>query len=296
MIFATPSSVQLMLFDEPQVAKRGRFTVKNTPDALQTILGQVSEELKQNRDRKSAERLVAILERLTVVQLHELKRQHGMKASGRTKADLVAKLAARLDSGRRADFSASPVVELTARQQEQALVRDLRAGVDGAFDRLYERYNVVVMRDLRRRGVSETDAADIVQETFLKVIRVVETLDESKSLGGFLKTISSRIAIDKNRAAVRRGKGRTTSLDVVAEQEGSIEFVADDHTEQFAMVMTVLEEQPEATKEMIRLYFFEQKTYVEIADQLGVGVTTVKDRMKRALGVIRQQVPAECCE
>lgn len=297
MIFATPSSVQLMLFDEPQVAKRGRFTVKNTPDALQTIRGQVSEELKQNRDRKSVERLVAILERLTVVQLHDLKRQQGMKASGRTKAELVQKMASRLDRGRRADFSASPVVELTKKQQEQVLVRDLRAGVDGAFDRLYETYSTSLHASLRAK-VSARDADDILQETFLRVSMNIDKLSEEKSLGGYLRTIAYRIVIDMGRSAARRGKGCTRSMEMSAEvaTPDRDECQPAEHAEQYAMVMTILDEQPELTKQIIQMYFFEQMTYAEIAQELRIGVTTAKDRVKKAIGAVQQRAVVSCCE
>lgn len=286
-----------MLFDEPK-ATTGRFTVRNTQQAVETICGQISTELKQNRDGQSVGRLVAMLERLTVVQLHDLKRSHSMKASGRTKAELVSKLAARLDSGRRADFSVSPVVELSAKQQEQALVRDLRAGVAGAFDRLYEQYSGLVRRDLCRRGVSATDAADVVQETFLRVSQLLDTLNPEKSLGGFLKTIASRIAIDLNRKVTRRGKVRTTSLDSVAEQTTleHDEWQAPEQSEQYTMVMTALDEQPELTKQIVRMHFFEQMTYLEIAQQLGIGVTTAKDRVKKAIGAVQQRAMASCCE
>ena len=286
-----------MLFDEP-TAIAGRFTVRNTAQAVETICGQISTELKQNRDGQSVGRLVAILERLTVVQLHDLKRSHNMKASGRTKAELVAKLATRLDRGRRADFSVSPVVELTAKQQEQALVQDLRAGRDGAFDRLYEQYSGLVRRDLCRRGVSATDAADVVQETFLRASQLLDTLNPEKSLGGFLKTIASRIAIDLNRKITRRGKVRTTSLDSVAEQttQERDDWQAPEQSEQYTMVMTVLDEQPETTKEIVRLRFFEQLTFEQIAEQLGIGVTTAKDRVRKAIGAVQERVTVECCE
>jgi RNA polymerase sigma factor (sigma-70 family) len=74
------------------------------------------------------------------------------------------------------------------------------------------------------------------------------------------------------------------------------ECPAEDQSAQFTMVMTVLEEQPETTKEIIRLYFFEQMTYQHIADQFGLGVTTVKDRLKKAIGVVQQHVMASCGE
>ncbi len=173
------------------------------------------------------------------------------------------------------------------------IVIDLQNGVEGAFDRLYERYSPVLMATLRRRGMSLRDSEDAVQETFLRVSERIEQLDPERSIGGFLKTIAVRIATDMHRKTVRRG--RVTSLDVslddvIGREEQTEEFV--EQSQEFSIAMAILDEQPELTKEIIRLYFFENMTYLQISEQLGIGVTTAKDRVRKAVGTVQQRIVA----
>jgi RNA polymerase sigma factor (sigma-70 family) len=74
------------------------------------------------------------------------------------------------------------------------------------------------------------------------------------------------------------------------------DWQAPEQSEQYTMVMTVLDEQPETTKEIVRLRFFEQLTFEQIAEQLGIGVTTAKDRVRKAIGAVQERVTVECCE
>jgi len=87
----------------------GRFQKKNTDAQIAAIHAHIEEALKGNRTPQSANQLVEKLGQLTVKELRDIKLKYGMAASGRNKAELVAKIAARLDSGRRADHSVNPV-------------------------------------------------------------------------------------------------------------------------------------------------------------------------------------------
>lgn len=177
---------------------------------------------------------------------------------------------------------------------EQQLIADLKAGVDGAFDRLYEQYSGPLFVALQRKGTSYRDAEDVLQETFLRISTNVDKIDETKSLGGYLRTIATRIAIDNHRKTVRRGV--VVSYEECIQPESHNEIETEDTTEEFAFAMTILDEQPELTKQIVRMYFFDQMTYLEIAQQLGIGVTTAKDRVKKAIGAVQQRAMVSCGE
>lgn len=77
----------------------GRFIPKGSPEALSATSDRIRQLASGPRSSESAGELLSHLNLLTTKQLHELKRTHGISASGRVKADLVAKLAQRLGSG-----------------------------------------------------------------------------------------------------------------------------------------------------------------------------------------------------
>lgn len=93
---------------QPQAPVR-RSRARNSPERIAQIHGQVEAALRGERSPTSVKALTEALSDLTVRQLHELKSKYKMSASGATKKDLIAKIAKRLDSGRRADQSAQPV-------------------------------------------------------------------------------------------------------------------------------------------------------------------------------------------
>jgi hypothetical protein len=92
---------------------------------------------------------------LTVKQLRDIKLKYELKASGRTKQELVDKIAKRLDAGRRADQSPSTIVERQAaatRSSVQSIQREPNAVRDGNVDGMRSR------RDALRASAAENAA------------------------------------------------------------------------------------------------------------------------------------------
>jgi hypothetical protein len=86
----------------------GRFAKKGSAENTAAIHSAIDSELKSGKKSpESAKRLADHLSQLTVKELHELKKKYGVSASG-VKAELIEKIAKRLDSGRRADQSKNP--------------------------------------------------------------------------------------------------------------------------------------------------------------------------------------------
>jgi hypothetical protein len=96
--------------------RRGRFAKK--AEMLADVSAKVGEALKGKRTKTSANELAGMLANLSVKELHALKKTHGISASG-VKSDLITKIANRLDSGRRADMSAEPVIARTRLTDKQ---------------------------------------------------------------------------------------------------------------------------------------------------------------------------------
>ena len=88
--------------------KAGKFTKKGSAENTAAVHSAIDDELKSGeKSPASAKRLVDHLSQLSVKELHELKKKYGVSASG-VKAELIEKIAKRLDSGRRADQSKNP--------------------------------------------------------------------------------------------------------------------------------------------------------------------------------------------
>lgn len=81
---------------------------KNTPEQIQAVHARIDDALKGNKSPESAVEIADMLGGLTVKELRDVKIKFGIAASGKVKSELVAKIAKRLDAGRRADHSMNP--------------------------------------------------------------------------------------------------------------------------------------------------------------------------------------------
>lgn len=85
---------------------------------------------------------------------------------------------------------------------DEALVASASAGDTAAFNALIERYGSMIRAVCRRRLRSEHDVEDAVQETLARAVAALPTLRDGRCVGGWLRTIASRCAIDQCRRSV----------------------------------------------------------------------------------------------
>src|SRR3954469_21822614 len=78
-------------------------------------------------------------------------------------------------------------------EKKARILRGLRAGIDGAYQELIDRYEQPIFNMVYRLLGNQTDACDVVQEVFLKVFRSVHSFREQSSL----RTWIYRIAVNE---------------------------------------------------------------------------------------------------
>ncbi|MBW3664397.1 MAG: sigma-70 family RNA polymerase sigma factor [Actinobacteria bacterium] len=85
---------------------------------------------------------------------------------------------------------------------DEVLVASASAGDGAAFNALIERYGSMIRSVCRRRLRNEHDVEDAVQETLARAVAALPTLRDGRCVGGWLRTIASRCAIDQCRRSV----------------------------------------------------------------------------------------------
>jgi len=71
-------------------------------------------------------------------------------------------------------------------------VRAAAAGEHGAWDRLVSRYVALLWSIALRHGLNESDAADVVQNTWLRLFEHIEDIREPARVGAWLATTAQR--------------------------------------------------------------------------------------------------------
>src|SRR5262245_65709400 len=91
----------------------------------------------------------------------------------------------------------------TAESSDEALAAQAVAGDDAALEALVVRYQHRVFR-LACRLTSETDAPDVVQETFLQVYRHLSTFRGDAHFSTWIYRIATNAGLMHRRARARR--------------------------------------------------------------------------------------------
>ena len=91
------------------------------------------------------------------------------------------------------NHQAARQIDLTSCSPEQ-LAAGAQGGRAGCFEELLSRFGPRVLRYLQRRTGDAHEAEDLLQETFLRVFRALDSYDSSRSFAPWLFTIATRLA------------------------------------------------------------------------------------------------------
>lgn len=184
------------------------------------------------------------------------------------------------------------------------LVQECIAGSEKAWRQLYSRY-IGLMRNVVRRqtGLSPSDVDDITQAAFLSLTTALRGYDRPHSLTSFICLVTERVLIDeyrKMKAVKRDAQTETISHhDSVEDGYRMVASTADLPDKQIETyeIASILREAVErldvACRELLKLRYFLEMSFAEIAEKLGVTENTLNVRTRRCLNKLRT-VYQEC--
>jgi RNA polymerase sigma-70 factor, ECF subfamily len=201
---------------------------------------------------------------------------------------------------------ATSILELNPQRTAEAvadagdleLISALREGSEEAYETLLLRFQQPVYNLALRLANDPTDAADVVQEVFLKVFRNVGHFRGQSSL----KTWIFRIAINEAHNQRRwffRHKRREVGITEQAEASGVAGLMADRESSPFEyvcerereqLIVEALAEINPAFRTVVVLRDMMDMSYEEIAGVLEISLGTVKSRILRGREALRQKL------
>lgn len=142
-------------WDEAQHPRgpNGRFIPRNSPEAASAAKAKVKETLKGPKTPETHKKLAEHLNLLSTKQLAELKKEYQISAAGRTKKELVEKLAERLGKGRvEGEQPEEPATGLPESPKDfgkevQSIADDVERGYGDNKVFIADAYNAVKDRD-----------------------------------------------------------------------------------------------------------------------------------------------------
>lgn len=173
----------------------------------------------------------------------------------------------------------------------KALAReDKRLAMDMIIRRFRERLYYHALYIVK----SPDEAYDVVQEVFIRAIREPRFFDEDFRIRAWLFRVTSNLCFNQVRDRNRRG----AILDAAPREESvhadQMQAVFDG--EQRSEVLAAMDQLSEEHKDILLLRYYDDLSYAEIANVLGIKLGTVMSRLSRArtrlAEVIGQPLPA----
>ena len=128
------------------------------------------------------------------------------------------------------------------------------------------------------------DAMDILQESILKGYSNLSKIKDENAIDKYLSRIIVNTAVDFI---------RKNSKVVVVENDYLKDKSVDDEKSEIGLVIDTL---PEELKDAIILKYFHGYKIDEVAEVLGISISTVKNRMHKALKILRVEIKEESYE
>ncbi len=169
---------------------------------------------------------------------------------------------------------------------DEDLMLQFQNGSREAFEELFARYRQPLYRFFRRRIPNDARADDLMQETFLAVIRA-KVRYEPRSL---VRTYFYGIAL-KQVLAERRWEARRPAV-LLSDQEASVLQQGDTPI----WVRQALVKLEAMDRDILMLREFEELSYVEIAKLLHLPLNTVRSRLFRARVALKTLLAGDVCQ
>jgi RNA polymerase sigma factor (sigma-70 family) len=174
---------------------------------------------------------------------------------------------------------------------DSELIRSAQQGDTGAYEQLMQRHQEPVFRLAYLICGDPDDAEDIAQDSFIAAYRALPRFDSERPLRPWLLKITANTARNRRRSlgrylnVLKRWANEWTDEADAEAQAGDV-LAAD-------ALLAAVRRMSEADQTVIYLRYYLELSVAETAQALDIEPGTVKSRLNRALGRLRESVLRE---
>jgi RNA polymerase sigma-70 factor (ECF subfamily) len=183
---------------------------------------------------------------------------------------------------------------------DSVLIDRYKSGNTYSFETLFLRHKQRIFNYINSKVIDIDVSNDILQETFIKVFNLVKTgkyNEQGKFLPWVLR-ISHNLVMDHFRAIKRSKLNYNNNMNQVFSKlylEDSIKEnnIISDNT--LSKVLTeMIDQLPESQKQIVKLRFYENLTFKEIAEINNISINTALGRIRYSINNLRKKMNDSC--
>ena len=175
------------------------------------------------------------------------------------------------------------------------LISQYKKGSESAFEELLERHKNKIYITILLIVKDQYVAEDLLQETFIKAIKTIKSgkYNEEGKFLPWISRIAHNMAIDYFR---KQKRYPTVVMEDGSNVFNTLEFSEDSFeslqikNEVHARLRELIQNLPEAQREVLMMRHYMKMSFQEIAETTGVSINTALGRMRYALINLRKQM------
>ncbi len=156
-------------------------------------------------------------------------------------------------------------------------------------DAIWSQLSLDLRRFIRRRVPDDHVADDLLQETFLRVHRRIETLQEADRLVAWVYQIARNVVHDHHRRAIN---APVTLTDAEHMSDGAHERQSG--CRNIKWLHGMIQSLPEGYRQAVQMAEIEELPQQNIADRMGLSLSGAKSRIQRGRAMLKD-VLQRCC-
>ena len=175
--------------------------------------------------------------------------------------------------------------------EDYILIRRIQNGDPEAFETLVRKYYQNIYQFCVRRCNGDTAlAADLTQDTFLKLIEHIQQYRLTGKFMNFLLTI----AVNTCNNHFKKKSPYIVDMDTLSALSGNLNVSEEVLRQEDAkIIQQAIDRLPDMQKEVVILRFYHDRKLKEIAAITGVSLPTAKSRLKQGLDKLRRYLDKE---
>jgi RNA polymerase sigma-70 factor (ECF subfamily) len=175
------------------------------------------------------------------------------------------------------------------------LVRQTLDGRSAAYAELARRHAAPLLAVCHARIRCWHAAEDLAQETLLRGLKSLASLNDGERFGAWLRGIAQRVCLDwlKSKQSSQvpftsLGGGQAPEELLATDGDAASRDV--DGAEESRKLRECVYALDDECREVLLLYYYQDVTYAELAELLGVSPATINARLTKARATLRQQL------
>lgn len=174
------------------------------------------------------------------------------------------------------------------------LVREALDGRAAACDELVRRWAPRVLAFCHARMACAHTAEDLAQESLLRALGALSSLESPEKFGAWLFGIARRVCLDWRKSR----QNSQVPFTVLSRDGRPREFRSNngdpeaqvDRADELDRLLAEVESLPPEYREVLMLYYCDDVTYRDLAGMLGVSTATINARLTHARALLRERL------